>query len=366
MMMNTLSTHAANDRLYLLVGTYAPADKPGIYTYAFDQSTGDSTEAASIGNIANPSYLTVSADGRFVYAVAENHGDKATANAFSLDAATGGLKFLNSQETGGDDPCYINTDAGGKYVITANYSGGTISVFRTATDGSLQPLVQLLSFTGSGVVKNRQEKPHLHSVLFSPDGAYLFACDLGTDQIHKFSLTPNDADPVLSVGTPSGFKLADGSGPRHLVFHPNGKLAYSVDELSGKVNAWDYANGTLTPIQNIAAAEAPGDDLGAADIHLTPDGKFLYASVRGKSNHLAMFGVNDANGKLTLLGYQPVASGPRNFVISPNGKYLLVAGQNADSIQIMEINSASGLLKDSGKKITVSKPVCLKFVLVTN
>jgi 6-phosphogluconolactonase (cycloisomerase 2 family) len=360
-MMSTLSVQAAADKLYLLVGTYSPADKPGIYTYEFDQSTGDSSEVAAISGIANPSYLTVSVDGRFVYAVAENHDDKATANAFAFDAANGTLKFLNSQATGGDDPCYINTDRNGKYAVTANYSGGTISLFRTAADGSLQALAQLLSFTGSGVVKNRQEKPHLHSVVFSPDGRYLFACDLGTDQIYQFALNVNDTDLIADLSHQSSYKLADGSGPRHLVFHPNGKLAYSMDELSGNVNVWNYRDGRLALIQNIAAAETPEDDQGGADIHLTPNGKFLYASVRGKANHMAMFRVNDTDGKLSLLGYQPVTASPRNFAISPNGNYLLVAGQNANCIQIMGINPVSGLLHDTGKKVTVAKPVCLKF-----
>jgi 6-phosphogluconolactonase (cycloisomerase 2 family) len=342
--------------LFLLAGTYSPADKPGIYVYAFDQATGGCVEVARVGGIANPSYLAVSADGRFVYVAAENRGGEASVSAFSFDVASGALGFINSQATGGDGPCYVSVDRSGRCVVAANYGGGSVSVFCAGADGSLRPLAQLLSFAGSGVVRGRQEGPHLHSVVFSPDG-YLFACDLGADQVYQFALSAGGG----GFSRRSSYKLADGSGPRHLVFHPNGRLAYSVGELSGRVSVWGYGDGRLALIQDVAAVEAPGDDQGGADIHLSPDGRFLYVSVRGRVNHLAMFRVDGASGRLVLIGYQPVVAGPRSFVISPNGDYLLVAGQNADCVQVMRVDQVSGLLSDTGRRIMVPKPVCLKF-----
>ncbi len=349
---------------YMLVGTYTSGGSTGIYVYKFDTET-VTAEYVSETKALNPTYLAVSTNERYVYSVGENNEKEAVVYAFSFDKQAGKLNLLNMQQTNGSGPCYISTDRIGHFVVTANYPGGSVSVLPLATDGSLQPVTKVFEFEGTGPDVNRQEKPHLHCVVFSPDQRYLFAADLGTDQLHKFA-TSNTA-PFLVTGNPEAYKLEPGSGPRHLTFHPNGKFAYLINELSGKVTVFHYANGNLEPVQYIASDTSSGvGGKGSADIHVSPDGKFLYASNRANTNSIAIFSINATDGKLTVVGFQPTGRHPRNFIITPNGKYLLVANMNSNNIQVFEIDKKTGLLnEDSSKQITsIDRPVCLKFIKI--
>lgn len=346
--------------MYLLVGTYTTGESEGIYVYQFDTVSGYSRYKSTV-KVANPSYLTVSKDEKFVYAVTETGDNTAAANAYSFDKNKGELKQLNTEPTKGADPCYISVDALGKHVVTANYSGGSLSVFGLKDDGSLNAASQVISFTGKGADAERQTKPHIHCVRYSPDGGYLFVDDLGTDKVYKFEVNTDAKANHLKEGTPSFFKVADASGPRHLEFHPNGKYAYLINELSGAVIAFSYdeIKGNLTEIQTVQADTLNAK--GSADIHISPDGKFLYASNRLKGDGLAIFSVGKTDGKLTKIGYTETGAHPRNFVITPNGKYLLVASRDSDVIQIFLRNEDTGLLEDTFRDIKLDMPVCLKF-----
>lgn len=294
----TESSEPVNQELTMLVGTYTAGDSKGIYSFRFDEETGTAT-ALSEAEVENPSYLVPSADGKFVYAVSEFNNEQAAANAFAFDKEKGTFKWLNSQKTGGEDPCYIITN--GKNVITANYSGGSISVFPIAKDGTLLPASDIIKFEGSGADKERQEKSHLHCVHITPDGKYLFADNLGTDQIHKFIIHPDanaeNKERFLKEGSPAAFKVESGSGPRHLTFAPNRNYAYLINELSGTVIAFEYKDGNLKEIQTIAADTVGAK--GSGDIHISPDGKFLYASNRLKADGIAIFCIHPRSGKLT-------------------------------------------------------------------
>jgi 6-phosphogluconolactonase (cycloisomerase 2 family) len=349
-----------NSSLYLIVGTYTTGESEGIYVYQFDTVSGYSTYR-SRAKIINPSYLVISKDEKYVYAVSETNDDKAAANALAFDKEKGELSLLNTELTKGADPCYIIVDNAGKHVVTANYSGGSITVFDVKEDGSLTPESQRIGFTGRGVDPDRQQNPHLHCVTYSPDGKYLFANDLGTDKIHKFDVNPDKRGDYLNTGVPAAFKVADGSGPRHLQFHPSGKFAYLINEISGAVIAFDYNShkGDLTQIQSIQADTLNAK--GSGDIQITPDGKFLYASNRLKGDGLAIFSINQNTGKLTKVGYQETGIHPRNFVITPNGKFLLVASRDNNVIQVFLIDKNTGLLENTNKDIKLDKPVCLKF-----
>ena len=357
----TESSEPVNQELTMLVGTYTAGDSKGIYSFRFDEETGTAT-ALSEAEVENPSYLVPSADGKFVYAVSEFNNEQAAANAFAFDKEKGTFKWLNSQKTGGEDPCYIITN--GKNVITANYSGGSISVFPIAKDGTLLPASDIIKFEGSGADKERQEKSHLHCVRITPDGKYLFADNLGTDQIHKFIIHPEadaeNKESFLKEGSPAAFEVKAGSGPRHLTFAPNGNYAYLINELSGTVIAFEYKDGNLKEIQTIAADTVGAK--GSVDIHISPDGKFLYASNRLKADGIAIFRIDSENGKLTKTGYQLTGVHPRTFIITPNGKYLLVACRDSNAIQVYERDADTGLLTDIQKDIKVDKPVCIKFV----
>jgi 6-phosphogluconolactonase (cycloisomerase 2 family) len=361
------SAHASveqinNDELFLLVGTYTSGNSAsrGIYVYRFNVETGES-EYVSMAEVSNPSFLTVSSDEQYVYSVGEGGGKESAANSFSFDKQTGTLKLLNTQPTKGAGPCHINTDKNGNFVVTANYSGGNISVFPIANDGTLQPVTQVIGFEGSGPDPERQTKPYLHCTVFSPDGNYLYAEDLGTDRVHKF--TVNSEAPFLSTGNPASFVVEPGSGPRHLTFHPNGKSAYLINELSGKVTVFRHSNGDLSEIQYIASDTTAGfGKKGSADIHVSPDGKYLYASNRLKSDGIAIFSINATDGQLIPAGYQSTGIHPRNFNITPNGKYLLAANMNSNNIQVFEIDQQTGLLTDTEKLIILDQPVCLTFI----
>ena len=345
------------EKMYLMVGSYATPEEEGIKVYAWDGEKGEAAYVSGLKGISNPSYQVVSADGERVYSVGEDDGLTSTAHALSFDKSQGRLALMNTQLTQGGAPCYINLSPNEDFVITANYMGGSISVLPTETSGRLCENVSTFAFEGEGVLKERQSQPHLHCVEFTPDGKFLLANDLGTDKIHVFPLT--SGGKLDEMGT-FDVELEAGSGPRHLCFSKDGRFAYLINELSGKVTALSYKGETLTPIQYIEADTVNAQ--GSADIHLSPDGKFLYASNRLKADGIAIFSVNQETGMLTKAGYQLTGIHPRNFIITPDGRFLLVACRDSNVIQIFSRDEKTGLLVDTGKTIETSKPVCLKFL----
>lgn len=350
-----------SSKLYLLVGTYTMGDSEGVYVYKFDTISGNA-QFCSSQKVDNPSYLTISKNGKFIYSVTENNNNTAAANAFEFNKEDGSISPINTQLTGGADPCYITLDEGGKHVVTANYSGGSMTLFNVKEKGVLDVASQVINFSGKGVNAERQNAPHIHCVQYSPDGNYLFATDLGTDRIYKFKVS-NDSANYLMPGEPAYFKVADGSGPRHFDFHPNGKYVYLLNELSGSVIAFNYSKetGDFSEFQAIQADTLNAG--GSADIHVSPDGRFLYTSHRLEGDGIAIFSINQLDGSLTKVGYQSTNKHPRNFAITPNGKFMLVASRDDNTIQIFQIDSKTGLLEDTRQDIIVDMPVCLKFVL---
>ena len=345
------------ENMYLMVGSYATPEEEGIKVYAWDNEKGEATYVSGLKGISNPSYQVVSADGNRVYSVGEDEGETSTAHSLSFDKTNGKLALMNTQLTNGGAPCYINLSPDEDWVITANYMGGSISVLPLDASGRLSENVSTFAFTGEGENKIRQGQPHLHCVEFTPDGKFLLANDLGTDKIHVFPLTPQGK--LDEMGT-FDVELEPGSGPRHLCFSKDGRFAYLINEISGKVTTLIYNEGTLQPIHYIEADTVNAQ--GSADIHLSPDGKFLYASNRLKADGVAVFSVNQETGMLTKAGYQLTGIHPRNFIITPDGRFLLVACRDSNVIQIFRRDEKTGLLVDTGKTIETSKPVCLKFI----
>ena len=348
------TVNGGEDELSMLIGTYTDGTSKGIYSFRFNQKTGTATPLDSV-ELSNPSYLTPSEDGKFIYAVSEMNDSTAAVNALAFDKQTGNLRLLNSERTPGAAPCYVSTN--GKEVLTANYSGGNMSVFRLRKDGTLSPAEALFKGTANGPDTIRQIVPHIHCALFSPDGKYIFATDFSADRILCFTLS---SEGNISRLPGEAIGIAPDSGPRHLTFSPNGKFAYLINELSGKVIAFGYTDGTLEQIQSIAADSLQAR--GSADIHLSPDGKFLYASNRLEGDGIAIFAVDTVNGTLTRAGYQSTGIHPRHFNITPNGKYLLAACRDSNVIQIYERDTENGLLKDTQQDILIDKPVCVQFI----
>lgn len=354
---------ASAQNSYLLIGTYTSGKSEGIYVYTFNSSTG-SFEYKSKIKSPNPSFLAVAPGEQYVYAVYEEGKDKGGGSvaAYSFNKNAGELSFINQQTTGGDHPCYVAVDKTGKWVTAANYTGGSISVLPIKAGGSLGETAQLVQHTGSSVVKDRQEKAHVHGTFFSRDNKFLLTPDLGMDKLMIYAF--NDKTGKLVPAPQPFIKSVDGSGPRHIAFSPNNQYAYLIQELTGTVTAFKYNNGKLSPLQTISAAQPDFKGfMGSADIHISGDGKFLYCSNRGDANTITIFKINAANGKLSVAGYQSTLGiAPRNFSLDPSGNFLLVANQNSDNITIFKRNKTTGLLSDTGKKIEVGNPVCLKWI----
>lgn len=348
--------------MYMLAGTYTSAEgSKGIYVYRFDTDTGLS-DSVSMVEVANPSYLVVSANNQFVYSVGENGEDDSYAHAFSFDNSNGQIKLIDSQLTYGSSPAYITLDAQDNNLITANYGGGSISQFNVNTNGTLSPLSNLFEFEGAGEDPVRQKQPHLHSVRYSPDGMYMFATDLGTDKIYRYKTITSvfEGQPALLKSDTAVFDTPAGTGPRHFDFHPNGLYFYLLGEISGEVIVYDYNMGDLQQKQRILADTVGAQ--GSADIHVSPNGQFLYASNRLEADGIAIFAIDSQDGTLNKVGYQLTAKHPRNFVITPNGKFLLVAGRDDNMIEVYSIDKKTGLLTNTNQDIVIDKPVCIKFV----
>lgn len=344
------------NEMFLLTGTYTKEKSKGIYVHRFDIETGDS-EYIGVTEVENPSYLTASKNHHFIYAVSENEDNPSYANALSFKPDTGELHFLNKEETKGSAPCNIAVSGDDKYVVTSNYGGGSLSVFPLKEDGSLDKVSQVIEFGGQGINKERQEAPHLHCVKFSQDGKFLFATDLGTDKIYRFETDPTNENGYIKEESLMLFKVEDGSGPRHMVFHPSGKYLYLINELAGTVTGFTYDEGALTEIQTIKADELEAQ--GSGDIDITPDGKYLYSSNRLEGDGVAIFSVNSEDGMLSPVGYQPTAIHPRNILVTPNGKFLLVANKDSNSIEVYKIDPKTGLLQNRDRDIIIDQPVCL-------
>lgn len=362
--MQLVATIISAQTPYLITGTYTGGKSKGIYVYRFDEATGTST-LVSETEASNPSYLVVSPDQRFVYAVHENGKDNngGEVSAYAFDKSNGQLRFLNRQLTGGDHPCYVEVDKTGRWVVTGNYSSGNFSIFPVAADGSLGAAVTKQAHQGSGPNKERQEKPHVHCTIFSPDNKWLYVSDLGIDKVMIYSF--DAATGTISAASPAYAATEPGAGPRHITFHPNGRFAYLIEELTGQVVTFSVKKGKLKRIQRISSLPRTQKGFaGSADIHVSADGRFLYATNRGDFNNVVIYQINAATGKLSTIGFHStLGEGPRNFNFSPSGKWLLMANQNSDEIVVFSRNQKTGLIDDSGKRIAVGKPVCLKWII---
>jgi 6-phosphogluconolactonase len=352
---------------YLLIGTYTSGKSEGIYVYKFDSKTGDAKPVSSI-KASNPSYLAVSPDQKYVYAVNENaDSTKYTVTghiaAYSFNKATGTLSFINKQESGGKHPCYVAIDKTGKWVFTGNYSSGSVAVLPVKANGRLDTAKQIIQHEGRSVVDGRQDDAHVHATVLSKDNKTLYVPDLGMDKVMLYNFN-NKTGKLTEASLP--YTISEpGAGPRHFDIHPNGKFGYLMEELNGTVNVFEmYKDGSMESIQTVSALPREYDGpIGSADIHVSPDGKFLYASNRGESNSIGIFKINQQSGMVVWVDAQStLGKTPRNFNFDPTGNFLLVANQNSDELVIFKRDKETGLLEDTGKRISVPNPVCIKWI----
>ena len=354
-------------------GTYtnAKTGSEGVYVARFDTERGTLSSPVLATTARNPSFLAFHPTLPVLYAVSEITGPDGKPSggilSFAVDERTGTLAKKNEQPSGGPGPCHVSVDRTGKVVLAANYGGGSVICLGLEPDGSLRPVVSgtpggFIHHEGKSVNEKRQEKPHGHSIYPSPDGRFAISCDLGIDKVLVHAL-----DVTNATLAPHGFGATKpGAGPRHFALHPSGRFGYAVNELDLTVTGFvfDPAAGTLTEFQTLSTLPDDVTDrtgFSTAEIVAHPNGTFVYASNRGHHS-IAMFSVDDATGRLTFMGVEPIrGKTPRNFVLDPTGRFLLAGGQDSNTVTVFEIDQATGRLAFTGQSIAVPSPVCIRF-----
>lgn len=356
--MSSLTANA-QQKYFLYVGSYAHE----ILVYDFDSETGAVKLEGPAGQIDSPSWVSADPSFKYLYAVSELDGKEGGVGAFSIDRATGKLTKLNQLPSGGIAPCYITTDRSGRLVMAANYVTGGVSAYPVQHDGSLGDMSSLMTAIGSGPVQDRQDGPHAHDVVLSPDNKMAYVPDLGLDQIRMFDIDP--AKGHLAPHNPPYVQQDKGFGPRHLAFAPNNKYAYLMNELKSVVSVFSYDAGTgmLTKVEDVSSLPEGHEGFnGPAEILVSADGRFVYGTNRGADN-IAVFSVEQSSGKLTLI--QNISSEghmPRGLAIAPGGKFILAGNQNTNNFLVYKIDHTTGKLTRTGTEIKQPSPVAFLFV----
>ena len=349
----------------VFIGTYTEHEgsrSKGLYIYQLQLSSGELTFQNEAAGILNPSYLDIHPGKSFLYAVNELQSfdgeEGGGVSAFSIDPGAGELELLNAQPSRGKDPCYISIEQTGQFAMVANYSSGTVAMFPIQADGRLSPATDVVQHSGSSVDPERQTAPFAHSIVPDPANRFAIAADLGADKlvIYEMDLENGKLNKHAEV------KVKPGSGPRHSIFHPNGKYLYLFNELSSTLIGFRYGSdaGHLEEIQTISTLPPghEGESFGA-DLHIS--GRYLYASNR-KHDSIAWFVIDEDSGQLAYQGEVPSEGRvPRGFAIDPSGRFLLAANEGSDNVVIFQIDPSTGKPIETGHEAKVSQPVCVKF-----
>ncbi|WP_442598775.1 lactonase family protein [Neobacillus sp. D3-1R] len=348
-----------NTKFIGYIGTYTNGESRGIYSFEFHTKEAKITNVREAAHLENPTYLNISKDKKFLYSVIKK-GEEGGVAAFSIDSNSFELKLLNSQMAPGSSPCHVSMDSQNQYLFSANYHKGTVDSYLLDKEtGWISEPVSIMNHEGSGP-DPRQEKPHTHYAGVTPNEKFLAVVELGADRVLTYEVSENG-----ELTEVSRLNTQPGSGPRHLVFHPNGKFAYVMTEFSSEVLtlAFNYENGSFTQTQAISTlpADFTENNQGSA-IHITSDGKFVYAGNRGH-NSIAVFSVNSDNGQLQLVErVSTEGDWPRDFVIDPTEAFIIAANQNSSNLVIYSRDIETGKLTLLQSDITVPNPVCVKFL----
>ncbi len=358
--------------LYLYVGTYtrpapylATTNGKGLYVFRFDPDSGDLAFASEASGVDNPSFVAISPNQRFLYATSEVlEWPEGLVCAYAIDPVSGGLTYLNKQSSFGWLAAYATVEKSGRWLALVNYLSGNAVLLSLLPNGKVGEASEIVQHSGSGPDASRQEGPHTHSIVIDPNNRYAIVADLGIDKIVSYRLDVADGKLVRSSECP----LPAGTGPRHFVFHPSGKFAYVINELSSTLGAlaYDTEAGTLELLQLVPALPADHDihSSHCADIQVHPSGKFLYGSNRGHDS-IVIHAIDEQTGRLSYVGHQSTGGRtPRNFAIDPSGAYLLAANQDSDTIVTFRIDAQTGQLTPTGAVASCPTPVCLKFAVL--
>lgn len=351
--------------MFVYVGGYTEAPSgtaEGISVYRFDAESGALSLVQTVRDIVNPSFLTLSADQRHLYAVIERaEGGVA---AFARDPETGFLSALNQQSSHGADPCYISLDHSGRYALVSNYTSGVVTALPIAAGGRLEPASSVIQHEGSSVVIGRQEGPHAHSIKPTPDGRYVIAADLGADRLMIYRLNLEKGALEVNDRGPASVATAPGAGPRHFAFAPDGRTVYVINELSSTLTsyAYDGETGAMRELQTISTLPADFDGASTcAEVVVSPDGRFVYGSNRGHDS-IAIIAVGGEQGALSLVGHVSTQGRkPRGFNLEPSGDWLLAANQDSDTILAFRRDQETGMLTPAGAPTASPTPVVIAF-----
>ena len=354
------------EKTLLFVGSYTDG-KPsaGIHIYEFDQTTGNIKLLDSVEDLINPSYLEVAPNGRSLYSCLDSRMDyPGSVAAFEIDSVTGHLSFINKRTSGGRNPVHVSIDTKNRYVVSSNYNDAGLSIFRVQDDLGLSQPLQQLQFEDSSVVSGRQDKAHLHSTNFYNDGNHLIGMDLGADKLRLFSVNGlgHSGHKPIELEDPNAVLVEPGDGPRHFVLHPNLPYGYCAQELSGKISAFKFINQIPELIGRYDSYQHAMKNFATADVHISDDGKFLYASNRNEpENSISVFKIDLSDGTLNLVEHVKTGGDhPRNFVIDPSDGWLLTANLNSNNIVVFKRDKISGKLMPTDHLVKVNKPSCLK------
>jgi 6-phosphogluconolactonase len=351
--------------MIVYIGAYTEpplGNAEGISVYRFTDDAGVLNHVQTVGAIKNPSFLAIDPHYRFLYAVSEL--EEGGVSAYACDSETGELTLLNSQPSHGADPCYISLDPSGRFVLVANYSGGTVAVLPIAADGSLEPASDVVRHEGSSVHPTRQEKPHPHMVAPTPDGRFILVTDLGTDRVHVYELDVATGRLEANQQWPGFVTVDPGSGPRHFAFAPYDPIIYVINELASTlaVYSYDIERNESRLLQTVSSL--PDGFVGentCAQVVVAPDGRFVYGSNRGHDS-IAIWAVDGTTGEVELVGHESTrGKGPRHFAIDPTGSWLLAANEKSDSVATYRRNPDSGMLTATDPVTNVSTPVAIVF-----
>jgi 6-phosphogluconolactonase len=348
----------------LYVGSYAPADQPGIHVCTFDDATGYLAARGSFAGVVNPSFLLVHPNGRWLYAVSETSQQKDGAPGavwvLRCTREPWSMQPINHQLSGGDWPCHLEINSTGQWLLVSNYGSGTVSVLPILPDGALGKMTDLIQHHGSGPNPERQEGPHAHSATFTPDQRFAIVADLGMDAllVYAFDSSAGRLHAHTQIST------RPGAGPRFMVFHPGGQHVYIAHELDNTVVVYDYdaASGRLRERQIVETLPPGAPESAIADIHISPSGDRLYVSNRGHDS-ISIFEIEE-DGRLARLAI-PLSGGrcPRNFAFTPSGRFLLVANQESGQVVVLPV--LGGLVEALGApvaRVIVPGASCVHFV----
>lgn len=357
-----LSYYSQAQKQFVFFGSYNwDKNKPGLYVYELDNRTGKLRKLTSVKGIVNPSYVTIAPNGKYIYAVTDSKlENQGSVSSFEFNPEKGTLQFLNKQKSYGENPVYVNVHTNGKWLANVNYTEGSVAIYPLLNDGKIDSVAQNISYHEGSNATERQKESHVHSVIFSPLNDYLLMADLGADHIKMYPFNETKIQP-LDISKSTFVNSERGSGPRHLLFNKKGDVVYCIEEISGTISAYHFANNTLVPFQRIAThPESLKSGFEGSDIHISPDNKFLYATNRGGENNIAIFKILK-DGTLENIGYQSVfGKHPRIFAIDETGNFILVTNVKTQNVVVFKRNLDTGLLKKVGKKIRIKNVSCVK------